>query len=336
MKNFTLALFFYISVAVSAQVGIGTNTPDNSAMLEVNSTNRGLLTPRMTQVQRNGITSPQTGLLIYQTDGLSGFYLYGGSSWIRLAQESFGDVKSGVQTADHAGWVLLDGRAISTLSTAQQAIASSLGFTGNLPNANNAYLVQNGSSMGTVSGSNTTTLTQANLPNVSFSGNAASSGVHNHTVDPLSFNSGAGGSHNHTSPDQYAYTSTYTHNHGVGDGSNPYNNVAPNIPGLVRRTNGGEGFTADGIDAVFSGEEPDLRNPPKAIPNDSHSHSVYIPATTSSTASNHTHSIDVPSTGSTSDGAHTHSVTVSSGGTATPINVAPRSLSVNMFIYLGL
>jgi hypothetical protein len=37
-----------------------------------------------------------------------------------------------------------------------------------------------------------------------------------------------------------------------------------------------------------------------------------------------------------SSGDHTHSVSVSSGGSATPVNIAPRSMTVNMFIYLGL
>jgi hypothetical protein len=335
IKKYIILALIPFSFDLKGQVGIGTDTPSNSAMLEVQSNSKGLLTPRLTLSQRNSITAPSNGLLIYQTDGLTGFYVYSGSSWTRLSQESFGDIKSGVQAADHNGWILLDGRALSTLSASQQAAAVALGFSGNLPNATNAYLVQNGASMGSVSGSNTTTLTQANLPNVTFSGSAASAGAHAHTVDPAALNSGADGAHAHTSPDQYVYTTWYTHNHGVGDGSNPYNNVNSNVPGLVRKTLGGEALTACCIDNVFSGEEPDLRNSPKVIPNDSHQHGVYIPSTTSSTAAAHTHNIDIPSTNSSTDGAHSHTVSVASGGTASPINIAPRSLTVNMFIYLG-
>lgn len=335
MKNIVVVSFILLHLAISAQVGIGTNTPDNSAMLEVNSTNRGLLTPRMTQIQRNGITSPQTGLLIYQTDGLSGFYLYGGTSWIRLAQESFGDVKSGVQAADHAGWVLLDGRSISTLSSSQQAIANSLGFSGTLPNANNAFLVQNGTSIGSISGSNTTTLSQANLPNVNFNGTAASAGSHSHTVDPTATNSTTQGSHDHVTPVQVISTSTYSHNHGVGNGSSAYNDVPQNVPGLMRRTLPGEALTTNGLDNIFSGEEADLRFSPKAIPNDSHWHTAVVPSATTNVNGSHAHSVDIPSTTSSTDGNHTHSVSVSSGGTGSPITISPRSLSVNMFIYLG-
>ena len=53
-----------------AQMAIDTvgSQPDNSAMLDVKSTTKGLLIPRMTQTQRNAINAPATGLLIYQTD----------------------------------------------------------------------------------------------------------------------------------------------------------------------------------------------------------------------------------------------------------------------------
>lgn len=57
-----------------------TNTPpDPSAMLEVQSNEKGVLVPRMTQVQRNAIPAPATGLLIYQTDNTPGFYYNAGT-----------------------------------------------------------------------------------------------------------------------------------------------------------------------------------------------------------------------------------------------------------------
>lgn len=51
-----------------SQVGIGTTTPDNSSILEVESTSQGILVPRLTTAQENAITTPATGLLIYNTD----------------------------------------------------------------------------------------------------------------------------------------------------------------------------------------------------------------------------------------------------------------------------
>lgn len=74
-----IALLFNLNV--SAQVAIresGTTAADGSAMLDVVSTTKGVLVPRMTQTERDAITLPATGLLIYQTDGTSGFYFNAG------------------------------------------------------------------------------------------------------------------------------------------------------------------------------------------------------------------------------------------------------------------
>ncbi|MBK7172754.1 MAG: hypothetical protein IPH84_05885 [Bacteroidales bacterium] len=57
---------------------------DNSAMLDVKSTNKGMLVPRMTSAQRTAIAGPATGLLVYQSDGVGGFYFYNGTSWVSL------------------------------------------------------------------------------------------------------------------------------------------------------------------------------------------------------------------------------------------------------------
>lgn len=67
MKNILCAFLSLIAVVCSAQVGIGTTTPHASAALELKSTNKGFLPPRMTQAQRNTISSPETGLVIYNT-----------------------------------------------------------------------------------------------------------------------------------------------------------------------------------------------------------------------------------------------------------------------------
>ena len=60
---------------------------------------RGYLVPRMTETQRDAISSPATGLMIYQTDGTVGFYYYNGSSWAEVAATSatysIGDIVNG-------------------------------------------------------------------------------------------------------------------------------------------------------------------------------------------------------------------------------------------------
>ena len=87
MKKYValLLLVFITQFAVSQNIGIGTTTPHPSAMLDVSSTAKGFLTPRMLKSQRDLIASPATGLLIYQTDNTSGFYFYNGTGWVQLA-----------------------------------------------------------------------------------------------------------------------------------------------------------------------------------------------------------------------------------------------------------
>src|ERR1700754_1364288 len=66
-------------------VGIGTTTPDASSLLEIKSTSKGLLIPRMTKNQRDAISSPATALMIYQTNSAPGFYYYDGSKWTAVS-----------------------------------------------------------------------------------------------------------------------------------------------------------------------------------------------------------------------------------------------------------
>ncbi|MGC6480120.1 MAG: tail fiber domain-containing protein [Flavobacteriaceae bacterium] len=89
-KLLTIILLSFTYV-LKAQVGIGTNSPDASAALEIvaTSNNKGILIPRLTEAQRNAIASPATGLLIYQTDNTPGLYNYNGSNWV-----GFGEVRS--------------------------------------------------------------------------------------------------------------------------------------------------------------------------------------------------------------------------------------------------
>jgi hypothetical protein len=82
MKHFTLLLAAALPTLALAQVGVGTSSPDASAALEVASTTKGFLPPRMTATQRAAISSPATGMMVYQTDGTAGLYVYSGSAWI--------------------------------------------------------------------------------------------------------------------------------------------------------------------------------------------------------------------------------------------------------------
>jgi hypothetical protein len=85
---FTFLAAVLLTATTYAQVGVGTTTPDASSALDITSTTKGLLIPRMTETQRDAISSPATGLMIYQTDGTVGFYYYNGSSWVEVAATS--------------------------------------------------------------------------------------------------------------------------------------------------------------------------------------------------------------------------------------------------------
>jgi hypothetical protein len=391
MKTIIFNLFFVsISIGAYAQTGIGTTTPEVSAKLDVSSTNKGFLPPRVTltgTTDNTTIPSPATGLLVYNTgnnNGLAaGYYFWNGAVWATIATAggsgsvaaeygseilttsvavpsavpvdiisftlpsagtweviyflraqgtagfagefglydpsgiivpnteilaafgeqastgtgvvritttgaatyklkawasystygvyselngrtgvtwkkisgnapmtvtNYGDVKTGFQASDHNGWIKLNGRAKSTLTTTQQAQATALGIGTNLPNATNAFLVQNGTTLGSVSGSNTKTISQANLPNINFpTATTSTNGDHSHSF---------------TRP----------------NGDQTYNNGSGNT-----WWGGSWGST------------------------------------------NYT----------STNGAHAHTVTVSSGGSGTALDITPQSLSVNTFIYLG-
>ena len=68
----------------SGQVGIGTSNPNAAAIIEIASTTQGVLFPRMTKVQRDAITSPPIGLMLFVTDDNEGLYIYKTSGWVQI------------------------------------------------------------------------------------------------------------------------------------------------------------------------------------------------------------------------------------------------------------
>ncbi len=88
MKKILLSFLFVIEIfTANAQVGINNTNPDASSALDITSTNSGILIPRMTKVQRDAITAPATGLMVFQTDNTPGFYYFEGT-WKPFAGES--------------------------------------------------------------------------------------------------------------------------------------------------------------------------------------------------------------------------------------------------------
>lgn len=106
MRNFTklfltTCLLAGFAFSVNAQTGVAINTdgsdPDSSAILDVSSTTKGFLLPRVTTAQMNAISSPAQGLMVYNTSVASPC-TYDGSYWVSCREgKSCGNITYGGQ-----------------------------------------------------------------------------------------------------------------------------------------------------------------------------------------------------------------------------------------------
>jgi hypothetical protein len=112
LKRWALALLTISTFPTLAQVdnvGIGTKTPDKSAILDISSDNKGLLIPRLTKSMRDDIKSPTEGLLIFQLDGSKGFHFFNGKEWTPISSQEAKSI-----AADPNDWTMAGNSAPST------------------------------------------------------------------------------------------------------------------------------------------------------------------------------------------------------------------------------
>jgi hypothetical protein len=137
-KVFLILLSLILSIQSYGQTGIGTTTPNASAKLEIAATDKGLLIPRLTSTQKGNITSPANGLLIYQTDGVVGFYVNTGTAaspvWTRINMDW---TRTGNDIAYTAGNVSTTG----TLTGGNSSTSSISGFAANIVSASANYSI---------------------------------------------------------------------------------------------------------------------------------------------------------------------------------------------------
>ncbi|MFM2394223.1 MAG: hypothetical protein RLZZ546_2205 [Bacteroidota bacterium] len=103
-------ILFAASFTYAQSIGIGTTTPDSSAILDISSTTKGLLLPRMTTAQRDAIVNPVNGLMIYniETDCND---TYANFSWLSHCGSKVTESKSNVwiQKTSFPGTMRKDG-----------------------------------------------------------------------------------------------------------------------------------------------------------------------------------------------------------------------------------
>jgi microcystin-dependent protein len=98
------------NISYTGQVGVNITTPDASSTVDMTSTNKGLLIPRMTTAQRQAITSPATSLMVFDTND-SRFYFYNSGQWYAVNAL---DRLAGSTTITHTGNLTVTGTVSAT------------------------------------------------------------------------------------------------------------------------------------------------------------------------------------------------------------------------------
>jgi len=221
-----LVLFnvFLSNNILKAQVSINTDNtpPHNSAMLDISSTDKGVLIPRLTYAEKIAISNPAPGLLVFQTDERAGFYYYNEGRWAIVGHNSnppgsiimYSGVwsfnSSGLGTGELEGWALCNGN-------------------NDTPNLEDRFVMGTTieSDINQIGGNNSLNLTNSNLPEHFHDFATNNAGNHTHSIIVNS-----GGNHRH----YFATYSAGSHSH-TYQGSGNYHSWCSGGGGLY--CNGG-------------------------------------------------------------------------------------------------
>jgi hypothetical protein len=151
-KILLLLILFLKTVSTFGQLGLNTTSPHPSAVLDISSSNKGLLAPRMTSSERDLISSPANGLLVYCTDcSPKGVYIYNGGNWNEIALQTgeattlkTGAVQLTGSLSGDAGNPLVSNESITSSMLADAAVTPSK-ITATTGGLNNQFLSTNSS-----------------------------------------------------------------------------------------------------------------------------------------------------------------------------------------------
>jgi hypothetical protein len=101
----------------TGNVGIGTNTPDDNAILQLESVSKGFQIPRMTTEQRLNIANPSVGLEVFDIDAVIKIF-YNGTRWLEIGGDPIGTIKAWHKDFTNTpslpwGWIECNGQSLS-------------------------------------------------------------------------------------------------------------------------------------------------------------------------------------------------------------------------------
>lgn len=191
-----LLLQFFLVSATAQNVGINTDSPNPDAALDMVNSSKGFLPTRLSLVSTDNpspLSNHVSGIITYNTVNsvvnsstsvYEGLYYNDGVQWNMMGSTlALGDMKYSLETTDHNGWFLLNGRGVSSLPSIAQNNAIAIGINSTLPNCDDRFLktTDGTESMQIVGGTNNIILTQDNLPNVTYNVSTTTDGNHSHS-----------------------------------------------------------------------------------------------------------------------------------------------------------